>query len=137
MSSRTWVRSCKSNCQSLTKRVQPAAEAGVWCDVGGLRMYDPAGVIAVLVLEDAFEDDELLAAAVRVGGEMTVGGISDDRRCARHFIADAIEHAALDAGHWRRNPGEPRSMHGDATRKICIEFQQRLPASNGLTESAG
>ena len=36
--SRTWVRSCRSNCQSLTKRVVPSAEPGVCRDCGGLRM---------------------------------------------------------------------------------------------------
>ena len=43
VSSRTCVRSSGSNCQSLTKMTHPVADPGVWCDVGGLRMYDPAG----------------------------------------------------------------------------------------------
>ena len=40
---RAVLRIERSNCQSLTKMTHPDAEPGVWCDVGGLRMYDPAG----------------------------------------------------------------------------------------------
>jgi len=70
-------------------------------EVGGLRTYEPAGELAMLVLEDAFEDKELLATVVCVGGEMAPRRVADDRCGASHLIADAIQHAPLNPGHRR------------------------------------
>src|SRR5262249_8978924 len=54
-------------------------------------------VIAVFVLKDAVEDDDLLAAAVRMAGERAAWRVSYDRRRARHLVANAEQHAPIDA----------------------------------------
>src|SRR5262249_17999417 len=55
-------------------------------------------VITVFVLKDPVENNDLLAAAVRMTGERAARCISHDRRGARHLVADAEQHAPIDAG---------------------------------------
>src|SRR5215472_7248606 len=60
------------------------------------------GVVAMLVLKDALQHQELLAAAVGVGREAAARGVTDDRGRARHLIADAVEHSPIHPGNGRR-----------------------------------
>ncbi len=76
----------------------------------------------MLVLENPVEDKELLAASVRVGREMRVRRVADDRCSARDLLADPVEHAAFNTGHWRGRPGQLSRMHYRALGKICVEF---------------
>ena len=80
------------------------------------------GIIAVLVLEHAVQNDELLSASVRVGGKVAVWRVADDRRRSRYFIDDAVEHAAIDARHGRGHPGETRRVDDGALREVCVEL---------------
>src|SRR5208337_3465311 len=86
--------------------------------------------IAMLVLEDAVKDQELLAAAVSMRGETTVRRVPDDRGGARHLIANAIQHPAVDAFHRRGDPWKPRGMDRDPLRKIRVDLHgsSRSPA---------
>ena len=63
-------------------------------------------IVAMLIRKHAFQDQELLAAAMGMRGEMGVRCIADDRSRSRHLVADAIKHFALDAGHRRWDPAE-------------------------------
>ncbi len=83
---------------------------------GGRRVADiGAGrEIAVFVLKDAVEDDELFATSVRVGGEFRPRRVSHDAGRARDFVADPVKHAAVDAGHRGGRPVEVFGMDGDA-----------------------
>src|SRR6516164_11093951 len=53
---------------------------------------------------------------------MAAGGVANDRRGASDLIANAIEHAPLDPGHWRGDPRKPRGVDSDAARKVSIKF---------------
>jgi hypothetical protein len=59
----------------------------------------PDGIVAVLVLKHAFEDEEFLAASVYVRGEMAFRRVANDGGCSSDLIADAIEHAPFDTRH--------------------------------------
>src|SRR6516165_5178778 len=61
---------------------------------------------------------------------MAARGVANDRRGASDLIANAIEHAPLDPGHWRGDPRKPRGMDSDAARKVSIQFH---PAVNLLS----
>jgi hypothetical protein len=61
-------------------------------------------VAPVLITKLPLQHEKLLAAAVNVRREATVGSVADQRCRTRHFIADAIEHHALDTRHGRVNP---------------------------------
>src|SRR5271167_914451 len=61
-------------------------------------------IVAVLVLEDAVEHQELLAPAMGVRRETTVRGVANDRGRARHLIPDAVEHSPFDPGDGRPCP---------------------------------
>src|SRR5437660_10846838 len=63
-------------------------------------------IVAMLIRKHAFQNQELLAAAMGMRGEMGVRSIADDRSRSRHFVVDAIKHFALDAGHRRWAPAE-------------------------------
>ena len=76
----------------------------------------------MLVLEDTVENKELFAAGVDVRRKMAVGSISNDRGGARDFVTEAVEHAAIDAGHRRRFPRDVRTVHGNAFGEIGIQF---------------
>ena len=76
----------------------------------------------MLVLENAVQDQELLAAAMGVGREVAVRRIAHDRGRARHFIADAVQHAPVDSGDRRWPPVEPRRMNRDPPRKVGVQF---------------
>src|SRR6516165_3518320 len=52
-------------------------------------------IVAMLVLKDAFEDEELLAAAVHVAREHTAGRIADDGGGPGLLVADTEQHAPL------------------------------------------
>ncbi len=85
-----------------------AAIVGAWNVMGGRRIADIGArrIIAMLILEGPFEDDELLTASMGVLGKSAALGVADDRGRPRHFIADPIEHPPVDAFHRRRHPGE-------------------------------
>src|SRR6516165_568242 len=53
---------------------------------------------------------------------MAARGVANDRRGASDLIANAIEHAPLDPGHWRGDPRKPRGVDSDAARKVSIQF---------------
>jgi hypothetical protein len=70
--------------------------------------------IAVLILKDALKHQKFFTAAMRMGGEATARRVANDRRGSRHLVADAVQHAPFDPGHWRRHPGKPRGVDSDA-----------------------
>ena len=78
--------------------------------------------LAVLILEHAVEDEKFLPAVVRMRGKMATGCVANDRCGSGHLIAYAIQHAPLDPGHRRSDPGQSAGVDGDATGKISIEF---------------
>ena len=78
-------------------------------------------IVAMLVLKDAVEDEELLAAAVHVARERTAGRIADDRGGPSLLVADAKEHAPLDTRSRARNPCLLRRMDHNRPGKIIID----------------
>ena len=100
-----------------------AAGLGAGCVAAGRRIADigAGGIVAMLVLEDAVEHQELLAAAMGVRREMAVRGVADDRGGARHLVPDAVEHAAVHAWDRRRRPVQPGRMHRRASAEIRVE----------------
>ena len=87
-------------------------------------------VVAVLVLEDSLDHEELFSAFVRMCREMAARRVSDDRGRSCHLVADTIEHAAFDSRHGRGDPGQTGSMNDSALGKICIQVhsgQLHLP----------
>ena len=66
----------------------------------GRRVADigAGGIVAVLVLKDAVQHQELLAAAMGVRREVAVPGVADDGGGAGHLVPDAVEHAAVHPG---------------------------------------
>src|SRR5215469_6574087 len=57
---------------------------------------------------------------------MAAGGVANDRCGASDLIANAIEHAPLDPGHWRGDPRKPRGMDRHAARKVSIQFHSAV-----------
>jgi hypothetical protein len=90
---------------------------------GGRRIADVAArrIVAMLVLEHAVEHKELLTAVVHVHGEVAGGCIADDRCRARDLIADAVEHAPVNARHRRRHPVEPARVNHGTAAEIGVE----------------
>ena len=80
----------------------------------------------MLILKDPFEDDELLATSVSVGGKMAFWCVSDDRRGTRDLAPKTIKHAPLHAGNWRWHPGKTRRVNDSPLRKVCVEFHGHL-----------
>src|SRR5262249_53136677 len=92
--------------------------------------------IAMLVLKDAFEDEEFLAAGMDVRREGTLRCIAHDRRRPGDLVTEAIEHAALDARHRRGLPRQPGGMDRGPFIEIGIELHARppsLPAPSSAT----
>jgi hypothetical protein len=54
----------------------------------------------VLVLEHAIEHQEFFAAAVCVRRELAAGRVANNGCGSGYFVADAVQHAPLDPGHW-------------------------------------
>ena len=69
----------------------------------------------MLVLKHAIQNKELLAARMDMGGEMAAWHIAHDRGGTGHFIAQTVQHAAVDAGHGS-------GMHRSAAVKIGVQF---------------
>jgi hypothetical protein len=72
----------------------------------------------VLILKDAFKDDELLTTAVCVRGETAPWCIPDDRRGARDLIPNAIQHPPFDTRNGRRHPRKACRVNDNPLRKI-------------------
>ena len=87
----------------------------------------------MLVLEDAIQDQKLLAAAVCMCGEAAARCVADDRSGARDLIADAIEHAPLDTWDRRRHPGEARGVDGGSLREVCIKVHAHAHYAPGTS----
>ena len=87
-----------SNCwqldeeQAALARRRRVRAAGRMAQVGARR------VVTGLVAEDAFEHQDLLAAAMHVPVEARPGRIAHQAGGTRHFVAHPVEHAPLDAG---------------------------------------
>src|SRR4029434_6569707 len=79
-------------------------------------------------LENAFEDEELLAASVDVRGEVALRGIAHNRRRAGDLVTQAIEHSALDTRHGRCLPTAACGMHGDTFIEISIYVHVCAPS---------
>lgn len=62
------------------------------------------GIIAMFVLKDAVENDELFATAMGVGRKQTSGCVTDDGGGACHLPANPIQHPAINIGGGRWNP---------------------------------
>jgi hypothetical protein len=80
----------------------------------------------MFILEHAVKDEKFLSTVVRMRGKMATRCVANDRRGSGHLIAYAIQHAPLNPGHRRRDPGQPAGVDGDATGKISIEFHPCL-----------
>src|SRR5262245_8769027 len=80
----------------------------------------PRRKLAVLILKDAFEHQKFFAAAVCMGGESAAGRVANDGGGSRYLIADAVQHAPFDAGHWRWHPGEPRGVDSNPREKSAL-----------------
>ena len=74
----------------------------------------------MLVLKDAFNDDELLAAGMGVRREVAARRAADDGGSARHLIPDPVKHTALDTGHRGRPPRQLRGVQRDAFGELGI-----------------
>src|SRR5262245_59425496 len=83
----------------------------------------------MLVLEHAFENEELLPAAVPMRREVALGRVAHDGRSARDLLADAIQHAAFDAGHGRGLPRDAGRVDRGARREVGVQSHcaQRSP----------
>src|SRR5262249_7190111 len=106
--------------QNTTRRRARRVRGGGW--VADVRAHR---VLAVLVLEHAFEHQELLAAAVPVRGEVALRCVADDRGGSRNLLTDSIQHAPLDATHGRGNPGNARRVDRGTRREICVQVHGR------------
>ena len=65
----------------------------------GISYIAAGGVAPVLIAKFSLQHEKLLAAAVNVRREVTVRGVADQRRRTCDFIANSIQHHALDTGH--------------------------------------
>jgi len=75
----------------------------------------------MFILEHAFQHQIFFSPRMHMGGKPAVRGVTHDGCRARHLIAQPVEHAPLDAGHWRGNPVKCGTMHDGAPRKIRIQ----------------
>src|SRR6185437_742976 len=71
-----------------------ATRLGAWSVTGRRRVADVAAdrIVAVLVLEYAFEHQELFAAIVCMRRERTAWRVTNDRSSASHLSADPVQH---------------------------------------------
>src|SRR5205085_10730955 len=79
------------------------------------------GIVAVLVLKGAIDNEELLPAPVRVGRKGAAGSVPNNGGRARHLFADPVEHLALDARHRRSNPVDVTSVDHGALAEIGVD----------------
>ena len=56
-------------------------------------------IVAMLVLKNAFQDDEFLTTTMGVLRKGTALCVADDARRARDFVTDAVEHTAVHTRH--------------------------------------
>src|SRR5579883_743312 len=104
------------------------------------------GIVAMLVGEDAVEDEDFLAAAMLVRGKAAAGREADKARRPRHLAAVALQHLALDAGLGRGGPGQRRGVDDRALEEIRVDPHRRTfalpareehsPAPGGLSMAA-
>jgi hypothetical protein len=78
----------------------------------------------VLILKNTLQHQKLFATGMNMGREGAIRRISYHRGRAGDFVSQAVEHAALDTGHWGGFPRDLRGMHGDPLRKIGIQFHE-------------
>src|SRR6185369_12869817 len=83
------------------------------------------GIVAMLVLEYAFEHKEFFPTLMRVARKMRMWGVADDGGSPRHLLTDPVQHAALDASNGRERPFESRSVNYRALREICVDLHMR------------
>lgn len=83
--------------------------------------------VTVLVLKDPLEDNELLAAGVDVGSELTARVVADDRRGMSALGTDSIQHPTLDACHPRGRSVDVIAIHDDAFGGVCIHIHGFAP----------
>src|SRR5690606_1770329 len=78
-------------------------------------------VEAVLVAEHAFQHEELLAATMDVFGERAVRRVTHERGRPRHFLADAVEHHALNPRHRGGDPAVVMRADDYRLREIRVD----------------
>ena len=86
--------------------------------------------IALLVLEHAVEYQELLAAAMGVGGEAAIRGIAHDAGGAGDLAADPVEHAAVHAGRRRGLPGQRSRVDRRPPGKVRVQVHRSCSAAS-------
>jgi hypothetical protein len=85
-------------------------------------------IIAMLVLEDTFQYEDLLPAVVRVTGESAAGSIAHDRRRAGDLAADAEQHPPVHTRCGTRHPALPLGMDNNGYRKIVVNVHGAAPS---------
>jgi len=81
----------------------------------------------MLILEHAVQHKELLAAVMHMWREVAVLRVADDRRGAGDLIADAVQHPAVHAGHWRHHPVQRARMDHGAPGEIRVQLHHCAP----------
>lgn len=81
----------------------------------------------MLILKYAVEDDEFLAAFMDMRRKMAVWRIADNGGCACNLTANAVEHPAVNACHWRRHPIKAVATEKYAFVEIGIDFHAAHP----------
>ena len=102
---------------------QGAAVAAVGAVPGAGRVphVGPRGVVPVLVGEHAFEHQELLSQPVGVFREAASRGVADNARGPRHFLAVPLQHAPLDPGQRRVEPGHSLGLDDHPSRDVRVQ----------------
>src|SRR5271156_2376346 len=89
------------------------ARLGARCMARGRRITDvgASGKVAVLVLKNTVEHQELFAPIMGMRWESAAGCIAYDRGGAGDLLADTVEHPPLDPRNGRRHPGDRCGMN--------------------------
>ena len=82
----------------------------------------PYRLVAAFIEKNAFEHQNFFATAMHMPGKAGARQVAHDAGGPRDFAADAVQHAALDAGQWRRQPFGVSRMQDDALREVVIQI---------------
>lgn len=99
----------------------PLANFWRMCCADGVSYVAARRVQLMLITKLTLQHEKLLATSVYVRRKCTAGSISDQRRRARDFVADAIEHHALDARHRRVHPFVIFRSNNYALREVRVK----------------
>ena len=82
-------------------------------------------IVAALVLEDAVQHQNLLAAGMAMGGKGAAGGVAHDGGGAGFLPADAEQHAPLHPRCGTGHPGLRSGMDHGADGEIVVQQHRR------------